>query len=297
MHVTGGLALITTSAAPRIGPLILGSTGRIGQAMARVWDQTPWPEGQTGLWHHRPGRTAPRQPSLAWDMLHADPPPLPPGLTGIIVLTGGTGSDIAALEDGAALALRAFALAASYGVRVLIASSQAVYGRQNGPVSEDTPCHPEGAYAKAKSIMEQEVAGREGVTCLRIGNVAGCDTLLLTAARGPVVLDRFASGAVPLRSYIGPLTLARVLRDLLSHPGPLPAVLNVAQPGVLGMDTLLKAAGQPFTHRPAPPDALARLELDTSQLGALVSLPPAHAGELIAEARAAGWRGHADPAA
>jgi len=50
-----------------------------------------------------------------------------------------------------------FALGARLGVRVLIASTQAVYGPLAGRLSEDTPCQPASEYGAAKLAMEQAV--------------------------------------------------------------------------------------------------------------------------------------------
>lgn len=67
------------------GPLILGATGQVGQALARVW-----PEG-AGIWQYRPGTARhviagfPGQ-GLEWDILAAPLPPLPEVPPGIIVL-------------------------------------------------------------------------------------------------------------------------------------------------------------------------------------------------------------------
>jgi nucleoside-diphosphate-sugar epimerase len=208
----------------------------------------------------------------------------------MIVLAGVTGTDTATLALNTDLALAAVAAARQAGIgRILIASSQAVYGPAQPLVSEATPCQPVSPYGRAKLQMEQALAGAEGVTLLRLGNVAGADSLLLTASRQAPVLDRFADGQSPRRSYIGPVTLARVLNRLLDPALDLPPVLNVASPGLVAMNDLLLAARQPFTWTEAPPSALPRLELDVSRLAALVPLDPARAGVLVDEARQGGW--------
>ena len=43
---------------PIPGPLILGASGEIGRALARIWAATV-PEAGPGLWQHRPGTRAP----------------------------------------------------------------------------------------------------------------------------------------------------------------------------------------------------------------------------------------------
>jgi hypothetical protein len=135
-----------------------------------------------------------------------------------------------------------------------------------------------------------------GVTLLRIGNLAGADMLAGSAAGGAVTLDRFASGSGPVRSYVGPATLARVLAALAARAGAglpavlppvLPPVLNVAEPGGIAMADLLRAAGIGFGWRPAPAGAIERVVLDVARLAALVPLPPADPARLVAEWRQA----------
>ena len=271
------------------GPLILGGTGLVGRSLARVWPSDAPP----ALWQHRPG-AAPVGPgeTLCWDILGGAAPPLPRPVSGLIVLAGVMGTEPERLRRNTDLALAGLALARREGIsRVLVASSQAVYGRPGAPVAETDPAVPTTPYGAAKRDMEQALAGAPGVTCLRLGNVAGTDSLFKAAAGGgALTLDRIAAtGAGPRRSYIGPVTLACVLRGLLAHPGPLPPLLNLAAPGTVTMDAILDAAGVPFETRPAPETALAEMELDVSRLAALVPLERAEAGQLVAEARQAGW--------
>ena len=175
---------------------------------------------------------------------------------------------------------------------VILASSAAVYGRPvaEAPLSEETPLAPASAYSAAKTEMEAaalrwcDAAGAEapGLTILRIGNVAGADALLSAARQArpnaPLVLDRFANGATPRRSYVGPRTLAHVL-ERLAHLArsdvALPEVINLAAPGPgVEMGALLEAlaaAGRevPWCPRPAGPEAVRAMVLDTARLSAL----------------------------
>jgi hypothetical protein len=136
--------------------------------------------------------------------------------------------------------------------------------------------------------MEQALAGLPGVTCLRIGNVAGADQMFRNAARGPVVLDRFPDGQGPRRMMIGPLALGRALVALLARD-TLPQTLNLAQPGLVAMADLLTAAGADWHWVPAPATALPVLEMDLAAVQALIPLAPAVPEALVAEARLAGW--------
>jgi len=274
----------------------VGATGQVGQALARAWPA----QAPRGIWQHRTQARAdviarfPGAP-LHWDILDTPAPPLPRGITSMIVLAAVLGTtDEAALARNTDIALACVKAARAAGIaRVLIASTQAVYGTDTPRVHEDSPCTPLSPYARAKYAVERAVADTPGVTCLRLGNVAGADMLLRNAARQPcVTLDRFADGRTPRRSYIGPVTLARVLGHLCDPALVLPRVLNVANPGVLEMDAVMAAAQVTTAYRPAPDTALPVLELDTARLNALLPLPRVAAQPLIAEARAGGWQPH-----
>lgn len=259
------------------GPLILGGSGRVGRALA-----AQWPKDSPALWQTREGGP------FAWDILTAHAPNLPHGITGIIALAGTADPD--RLADNAVLALIAADLGARTGLPVLLASSQAVYGRPDAPVSEIDPAQPDTPYGHAKRDMELAVAGLPHVTCLRIANVAGCDGLLINAASQDfVTLDRFPDGTGPRRAYIGPAQLGHVLRALIAHAGPLPQVLNVAQPGSVLMADVLDAAGVKWGWKTAGAGALPALDLNCAALTALTPVPDATAQGIVADARASGW--------
>ncbi|MBU2360176.1 MAG: sugar nucleotide-binding protein [Alphaproteobacteria bacterium] len=254
------------------GPLILGASGRLGCALRHVWPETaPAP-----LWQTRNGAGG----TLAWDILTADPPDLPP-VGGVIVLAGVTAGTPADLAANTPLAQAGADLGRRLGVPVLVASTQAVYGRQQGLLWEDAQVLPVNDYGRAKLAMEAAVAAPD-VTCLRIGNVAGCDALAAGMARGPVTLDRFADGQGPRRAMIGPADLAQVLLALLAAKAR-PPVLNVARPGLVAMADVLAAANHPFVWQPAPPTALAELAMDVTLLQGICPLPPANATAMVAQ--------------
>ena len=267
------------------GPLILGASGRVGRMFRHLAGAGLWP-GPSPLFHSRTGDGQ----DYAWDM--DGPAPRDDRLAlagGMIVLAGetaGTG------DTNTRMARAALTLARREGIApVLLSSSQAVYGRAPGPSAEGDAAHPATPYGHAKLAMERAVSG-SGACCVRMANIAGADMLLTNAAAGPVTLDRFADGGGPRRRYVGPVTLARVLVALIAHRGALPPVLNVAAPGLLRMEDLLKAAKASHDWRPAPEGALAVLDLDTSMLGSLMEVPLATGVPtcLIAEAHLAGWR-------
>lgn len=276
-----------------LGPLILGATGRVGQAFQTLHRTGLWPGAKPPLWHGRAiGSTG-----YSWDLMAQDAPrdPRLARVRGMIVLTGGTGGGIAGHTDTdqtTALAKAALGLAAREGIGpVLLCSTQAVYGPTTGPQSEIANPSPANSYGHAKLAMEQAAQGVSGACCLRIGNVAGTDMLMRNASAGPVTLDQLPDGTAPRRCYIGPLSLAATMLTLLDQPD-LPPLLNVAAPGDLAMDALLTAAGARWQWKPAPAGALAALSLDLSRLMALAPLTAdkGSAATLVTEARAAGWK-------
>ena len=186
--------------------------------------------------------------------------------------------------------------------RVLLTSSAVVYGRVSEAVDEDAPCAPVSNYGHAKLAMEQAVAqrlremGPDAPPCciLRIGNVAGVDSLLEAAARGPVSLDQFSDGHGPVRSYIGMQTLAQIMLQLIGLAAGgaiLPPVLNIAAPQPVHLADLLRATRANWSWRAAPAEALPQVVLDTRRLAALVLPDPLSPdpAELVRQARLAGW--------
>ncbi|AHM03752.1 hypothetical protein roselon_01364 [Roseibacterium elongatum DSM 19469] len=245
------------------------------------WRRAP-PNGAVITAQHR---DPDRADGLFWPLL--DPSakgPQPGAFDATICLAGvtpGPGADLS-LNTGLAEAALTAAHRAGIG-RVLVASSSAVYGAGDGtPFSETARTDPVNAYGAAKLDMERACApwrdkGVE-VCCLRIGNVAGADALLLNVARSapdqPLVIDRFADGRGPVRSYIGARSMADVLLTLATTPRDLPEVLNVAAPGHVWMEDLARAAGHPFDFRDAPPTAYQSITLACARLAALHDFAP-----------------------
>ncbi len=162
--------------------------------------------------------------------------------------------------------------------RVLLASSSAVYGLGNGsPFSEDMICAPVNEYGRAKLEMEQASAAWRDVgldlCCLRIGNVAGADALILNIAKSKIddalTIDVFEDGRGPLRSYIGPRTMAAALQSLCNHPHPLPEVLNFAVPTPLHMEDLAMAAKHPWRKSHSTRHSYQKITLNCSALSRL----------------------------
>lgn len=282
--------------ARRPSVLVLGAGGRLGRLVARAWsrDAAVRPTYQSGRAGAVPG-------AVGLDIL-ADPDPLAAlaaGHDAVLMLAGVTQADDAAdLELNTTLALAALEAARRAAVpRVFLMSSAAVYGRAGGLLDEaDAPC-PVSDYGRAKARMEEAVlrwrnrAGGAEVepVVLRLGNVAGADALLGAPAGREIVLDRFADGTSPRRSYIGPVSLARCLARLATLPD-LPGILNLAAPGAVAMSELLDAAGKRWRWQPAPEAAIACVELSVVRLAKQVEpgLIAADAAAMVAELAALG---------
>lgn len=176
--------------------------------------------------------------------------------------------------------------------RVFLSSSAAVYGGAAHALGESKTSHSPTPYGQAKREMEDAAAElgarlNTPVCALRIGNIAGADALLAQAGNARI-LDRFASGQGPVRSYIGPQALSEILGGLMCQAmnGPLPDVLNVALDGGVAMSDLCAAAGLAVTWHPAPPQAIERVVLDVTALKALMEIPMAEASGIVADWRA-----------
>lgn len=274
--------------------LVMGATGRIGAILRRFWPD-PGNASQYGggvVWQTRHN---PPEKTLNW--LHLDPLNDPAGLRRtvqtckvVLCLAGVTPAAAQAgtgqMADNIALAEAAVRAAAGTGARVILASSAAVYGNQPGILEESCPLAPLSDYGRAKAGMEtraRQLGAQLGVpVCsLRIGNIAGIDAIL-GGWRPGFQLDQFGDGRTPQRSYIGVLTLARVLGDLV-RADHLPKSLNVAMPGVIEMGALLDAAGLAWVPHPAPESAIARVVLSTRALERFTSLTEAEgrASEMV----------------
>ncbi|MBL4627964.1 MAG: NAD-dependent epimerase/dehydratase [Roseicyclus sp.] len=253
-----------TDPKPKPRLLLLGASGRVGRLVARFLDAGA--NGVIDLVQQRRSGGQGRG-ELVWGPLDG-PDGLLRYLNGqapfdaFIVLSGITPHSGGLLDDTQKLADACLEAAHVTGTqRVLLASSSAVYDVQSaGPIAEQAALTLTNPYGVAKIQMEQACArwrekGLE-ICCLRIGNVAGADQLLINVelarrsapANSPnkIRLDVFDNGRGPQRSYIGPQTLAAVLQALATTPRGLPETLNIAAPQPIWMDDLLIAAGCAF---------------------------------------------------
>ncbi|WP_157577883.1 NAD-dependent epimerase/dehydratase family protein [Roseivivax halodurans] len=206
-------------------------------------------------------------------------------------VTPGEGGD---LSQNVALAWEAQALGAALRARVVLhASSVAVYAPSDGDLTEEAARGAPNAYGAAKSDMEDALStlpktGPRAVS-LRIGSVAGAESLFASLAQSrAITLDRFADGCGPVRSYIAPTDLARVVSTLaICEAEILPPALNVAAPRPVAMADIVAAAGREVVWRDAPVGARQRVTLSTARLQSLCPLTPdaASPSHLVAE-----WR-------
>lgn len=242
--------------------LIPGANGRLGRLLHRAWGRAPLP-GWRPVW-------CARAPGPGIDVVWSPGDPRPCKADAVLALWGvvpGQGE----LDDNSMLARAAMDLGRQAGAaRVLHCSSAAVYG-PGSRLHEGMACTPSNAYGAAKLAMEAVIADEsEPEACaLRLANVAGADSLFRSLQSGaPMVIDRFADGQGPRRSYATPSGILRAVSALL-RAETLPDVINVALPGTVGMDALTLAAGRAFDWQDAPDGALAEVVLDTQALQAL----------------------------
>lgn len=262
--------------------LVLGGSGRLGRLLRAVWSRPGVAAPETVWQARRPGEFAAfGGPSTVFDPLQ-DPVALRDAVgaaRAVLMLAGPTRGSPEDLAQHAALA--GAVLAVAEGRPVLLASSAAVYGVPgDGPCREEDVLAPLSDYGRAKARMEEVALRVPGAHVLRIGNVAGADALL--GARAPAEgrrLHVFPAGHAPRRSYIGPqalaCALARMVR-LAAAGAPLPDVVNLSLPGVVGMEALLRAAGEIWQAEPAPKGVIETVELAVDRaigLGLVADLP------------------------
>lgn len=267
--------------------IVTGARGRIGRLL-RQFESSAEFNSFSMAWASRSGQDG----DLAWNMTGDAQPDLPDRailLHLAAVLPGRGGSaDLRQNADMARAILQAdrrkpFA-------HVVFLSTVAVYAPQSGAIAETCQPDPQSDYGRAK--LDAEMILRAGLgsrlTILRLANLAGADALLGgLAGQGAVTLDPVpGQPAGPIRSYIGPLTLARCLgqlMQLLADGRPLPAVLNLAQPGPVAMGALLAVSGREWHFGPERAGVVARVEVDVSQLLSFCDLKPADAAGILAE--------------
>ena len=266
----------------------MGASGRVGRLIASSWANRASPWHKVPLQYRHP-QTLFNSRNIPWDVTDG-----PDGLLKwmdrfgaletLIVMAGVTPATSSDMTLNTVIAKAYLDAARVAGIkRVLLASSSAVYGFGDGsPMSETHTCAPVNTYGKSKLDMETMASNVAADTnmeicCLRIGNIAGADALLLNAPKAtpetPLIIDRFPDGAGPLRSYIGPTQAGDVLAKLACHQGALPPVLNLAGTAPIHMEELAIAANLPWLYQTAPQTMHQSITLDCSVLAALIDMP------------------------
>lgn len=249
--------------------LFTGAGGRLGRLLQRAARREGSGAGRLAFQSRRPGT------GLTWSP--GDPLSALPECDTVVALWGRTGGTAAALAENGALVAFSHAVALACGARRLFhLSSAAVYG-PGQRMDETTPPQPAADYGRSKLAMEHEVAhlprnNRIAHCCLRLANVVGADSLAPgLRGDGPVGMDRFDDGGGPVRSYIAPGDLLRVLLGLAGLPPEhLPDTLNIAAPAPVRMEDLVGARGLGLDWRPAPPSATHEVSLDAARLSTLL---------------------------
>ncbi|MFZ7091047.1 NAD-dependent epimerase/dehydratase family protein [Primorskyibacter sp. 2E233] len=272
--------------------LLLGASGMLGRMLRAVWQKNPPQDTEvTPVFRGRADDAFALQwhPGAQTDGL--------PKIDAVVAMWGVKPGSDAALEENTALAIAAQELARDLGAtKVLHASSAAIYQPGPDPLDEEASQIPPTPYGKAKLDMEAAVAhwhaenptGPESVL-MRIGNVAGADSIFLNLAKGDRIrLDRFSDGSAPARSYIAPQDLAGAIVSLLRSDitGP----VNLSAPVATGMDQIALAAGSTIDWVPAPETALPKVQLDCGRLQTVYTFNKhsAEATYLVDSARATG---------
>ncbi len=265
--------------------LITGATGRVGSLLRKAWSISP-PSAFRPIWSAR--NATDRSDWVSWDMGGDILPQLDPPPRAILHLARCAGTDPDGGQD-IHMARQALRLARLHAVPLLIASSVAVYGSSAGIVSEQAPLRPLTRNGKTKLQLELSLSSADRVGFLRLGNVVGADALIGTRREG-LVLDRAqGSDRGPMRSWIGPQSLAAVLGDLLAlavSGSPFPRQLNIAQEPALAMADLADADGRHWRFSGQMAE-VGSVRVDCRLLQAILgkAVAPAEAAALVGE-----WR-------
>lgn len=264
--------------------VVTGAAGRVGRALRSVWGDHV--AGMPVVWS---ARSTGQGIDLVWN-IGAEPAPPLPNRAIFLHLAGQTRGSVGELAENRHSVAFLCEKAKECGARhVFFMSSVAVYRPEPGLIAEDHPADPQNDYGRAKFAAEgaARIALPSGLTVLRLGNLAGADTLLTSARNGPVALDQVEhQPGGPERSCIGPQVLAKVLAELIglaAKGAVLPVILNLAQPPALRMADLLTAAGATWHYGPNRIGVVPRVAVNVSRLSALVGLPNATAATVIAD--------------
>lgn len=256
--------------------LVLGSNGKLGRMLRRVWEDRPDPNVNF-IWQARKQN---QKDCFVWSL--GDPIESLPPITAIIALWGVTPKDGANLADNSMLAKAAHEIGVALGVeRILHCSSAAVYPPSANPLKEEVIGSAPNPYGQSKRDMEQAIEYMQKqrpngpLQCaMRIGNVAGADSLFATIKHSTTVnLPKFSDGQGPRRSYIAPSDLGKSVLALLKCPlKKLPRIVNVAAQTATPMSDLAHASNCKVVWNNPRPNDIPIVELDTARLNTLLPL-------------------------
>lgn len=251
--------------------LLLGANGKLGRMVRALW----CPSGFSVVPVVRSGASAPDE--LVWSP--GDRLPDISGVAAVVALWGVTPGPDRDLTDNTRLALAAMELGAGLGADVVVhCSSAAIYRPGPDPLPETVIADPGSPYGLAKVAMEQAISaqrtpGGPRQVVLRIGNVAGADSLFanLKCSRR-ITLDRFPDGSGPMRSYISAKDLALVIESLIQNRES-EGIYNVSAAKPTAMAEIATAWGATVDWCDVRDGAAQMVWLDTTRLSGVVSLP------------------------
>lgn len=267
--------------------LCLGANGKVGTLLRRAWNAKPdwdWKlhpvsrreDGDATIWQPGDDTSALGHPRA------------------ILALWGVTSGN--ELATNTYLAHQALLLGEDLKAECVIhLSSAAVYGDNSAAKKENDPPSPVNPYGRAKLEMEHFIAQHQSEVpqvILRVGNVVGADSLFASLGKAnEITLDRLADGSSPVRSYLCVKTLVDAVQAITANPGKVPNLINLAEAAPVEMADIVRQAGRPFNWQAATPNAIARVELDTSLLQTVMDLRPERAtpNGILEDWRA--WRG------
>lgn len=267
---------------------VLGASGKLGRMLCVGWRPLDWRVLPVVRRDNTGGAALTWQPGRPF----ACQGPVK-AIVALWGVTPGPGRDLA---DNARLAAEAMSLGEALAAEAVVhCSSAAVYRPGPLPLDETTRPDPLSDYGRAKlemerTILDRAVPGSPRQVVLRIGNVAGADSLFANLRPGgEITLDDFGGGRGPARSYIAPSDLFRVIEALIRDPEA-SGIYNVAAPRPTAMEDIVRAAGAAVCWRPALAGAFPMMWLDTGRLSRHLVLPDRSAdpGWLISSARETG---------
>lgn len=257
--------------------LVVGASSRIGVMLRRLWNSAS-PANINFIYQYR--SPANLRCELQWEPLLGDRAlaqyqDRECAIDAMLILSGVTPSSGGDFDLNATLVDACLKAARNNKIkRVLLASSSAVYGINNGVrFTETSNCNPVTTYGYSKLRMEIMASNclysEMDICSMRIGNVVGADALLSNNSLNQLTIDRFVNGRGPIRSYIGPISLASIICRLITFKQRLPRVINIGAPTPVEMASLATAAQLNWSWTRADASAHQNIVLDCDKAAKL----------------------------